>query len=282
MASDTEPVNGQSGATRRVAGWLGAVLVGVLALAVAPGLPTASATVSATECGDLEVAPRPDARPAALLLTMPSSLSNASVPVSAVSVVQKRSVKVESVKALRPSRLDVAIVLDTAAEAPDAVYRRARALVTALVDSLPARVRVTVISAGGSADVVSPLGTDRAEARDGITDAPRGPGHAWLDGIVHAADSLPDVPDRVAQVVVVTTGPDDASARDTQHVRTVLADRAVALSVTAAGEPGDQVLGGSSARPGSRARPRRQRRCSPSGWRVATSPSHLPRTSPCP
>jgi hypothetical protein len=153
-------------------------------------------------------------------------------------------VKVESIDPLRPSKLDVAIVLDTAAEAPEAVYRRARSLVTALVDNLPARVRVTVISAGGTADVLSPLGTDRAESQDGITDAPRGRGHAWLDGIVHAADTLPDNPDRVAQVVVVTTGPDDASARNTQHVRSVLADRGVALSVTAAGEPGDQVLGG--------------------------------------
>ena len=269
-------MNGQSGATRRVAGWLGAVLVGVLALAVAPGLSTASATVSATECGDLEVAPRPDAKTPALLLTMPSSLGSATVPVSAVSVVQKRSVRVESVKALKPSKLDVAIVLDTAAEAPEAVYRRARALVTALVDSLPARVRVTVLSAGGTSDVLSPLGTDRAETQDGILDAPRGPGHAWMDGIVHASNTLPDNPDRVAQVVVVTTGPDDASARSTQHVppcsptaRSLSASRLPA-------KPADQVLGGSSARPGSPARPRRRGRCSPqrvAGRYLAVAPA---------
>lgn len=227
--SDTCPVKGHLG-----------VLLTVVLVAAGSLLAPASAMASpgpAGDCGAPSVTARPDADPPSLAVALPSSLGSEQVPPAAFTVDQDGALPVVSVRALKPAMLDLAIVLDTAADTPEPVLRRAKDVVTTLLDSLPSKVAVTVVSAGGTPEVVSPLGTDRTDAQDAVTDSPRGRGHAWLDGMVVAAGELPDAADRFAAVVVVTTGRDDASVRDAQDVRSLLEDRPVAVSLTSAGDP---------------------------------------------
>ena len=240
---DTGPVTVPLAPARRVLARLVAVFAGV-ALVGAATLATPSPAVSATPCGALVVTPRPAASPPSLVVVVPSALSDRRILTRSWSLDQQGAVAVAAARPLSPSKLDLAVVLDTAADVPGPVYRRARSVVAALLDSLPAGVRVTVMAAGGAPVVLSPLGSDRAEAVDRVMDARRVPGHAWVDAIAEAAEALPDVPDRFAQVVVVTTGPDNRSVRAVDHVRSVLDTRMIALSVTAAGAPTTQPLWG--------------------------------------
>jgi hypothetical protein len=205
--------------------------------------------VAATGCGALLVTPRPDAPAPYFVVTVPSSLSREPLPVSALSVEQQGPVPVASLRRLHPSKLDVAVVLDTSTDVPAGVYRRARRVVTALLDSLPDRARATVVVAGGDAVVLRPRGVPPAHASQVVRSAPRAAGHAWLDGIGLATDALPGAADRFAQVVAVTTGRDDRSLRDVLQVRSALSRRHVALSVVPVGRRAERPAWGDQCPP---------------------------------
>jgi hypothetical protein len=218
------------------AGRIAALLVLCAAATGFSAPDAASGKGPAAGCGDLSVVAIPGSHPPSLLLTAPSALSGQHLSDRWVTLRQQgRPVPVQSVRRLDAAGVDLAIVLDTAAARGDAVRRRARRVAVSLLEHLPATVRVMVVSAGGEAQILSSLSHDRVRAAAAIRTAPRAHGHAWWDGVVLAAANLPDRPDRFAQVVVVTTGPDDTSLRNPLAVRSLLERRPVLLGVTDAG-----------------------------------------------
>lgn len=236
--------------TGGVGAWL-AVRLLVATAAMASALVTAPAAVSATGCGALVVTPRPGVQPPTLVITVPSSLSVEPLTEDAVSVAQRGlAVPVRSMRPQTSSETDLAVVLDTASDVPDRVFRRALRVMTALLESLPTTVRVALVSGGGVAEILSPLSTDRDLPEEALRDAARQPGHAWLDGIALATETLPEDPDRYPAIALVTTGPDDASERGRAEVQALVAARQISLVVTAVGDQAALSVQGDRCPPG--------------------------------
>jgi hypothetical protein len=144
-----------------------------------------------------------------------------------------QSVGLLSVRTLAASRVDVAIVLDTAASAPVPAYERARQFALSLLAQLPPGVRAAVVAGGSQPRVLSGVTADRERAVAAVRQASRSGGHALVDGVAVAGDLLATRSGRLRHVVVVSTGRDDGSERDLSRVRSTLDENGIGLQAVA-------------------------------------------------
>jgi len=211
-------------------GRLVGTLAGVLLLGSIPplvGLP-ATAQVSATGCSALGVERYGDPPGSAVLVTAPTALRGQELQASNVTLSQRgEPVKLRSVQRLDASRVDLAIVLDTGASAPDSAFARARRFAVSFLSDLPAGLRVAVVSAGSNPKVLSGLSADRQRALTAVRQARRSSRHAAVEGVALAGDLLTAGPARSRHVVLISTGRSDASRREFVQVRTSLDERGV-------------------------------------------------------
>jgi hypothetical protein len=205
-----------------------AALVGAALLPLVTFPAVSSATASSCQALVVNRVGEPSA--SSVLVTMPTALLGQQLLASDFTVWQRvEPVPVRSVQRLPASRVDVAIVLDTAASVPDEAVARAQRLAASLLRNLPPDVRVAAVSGGGSPTVISGLSQPRAHALQAVREAGRSDGHAGADAVARAGGLLAADADRSRHVVLVSTGSDDASKRDIGQVRTTLDARGISL-----------------------------------------------------
>jgi hypothetical protein len=206
----------------------GAVVIGSALLPLV-GLPAAS-PAAASSCQALVVKRVGEPPASSVLVTVPTALLGQELRSSNFTVSQPgESAVLSSVQRLAASRVDLAIVLDTAASAPDPAVARARRFAASLVDNLSPDVRVAVVSGGWSPTVMSGLNAPRAHALRAVRQAGRSVGHAGVEGVALAARLLAAGANQSRQVVLVSTGSDEASQRDFAPMVTTLDGRGITL-----------------------------------------------------
>jgi hypothetical protein len=212
---------------RRLIGLRAGALVVCSVLVSLAGLP-AAAHAAASACHVLVVKPVGDQSPSSVLVTVPTALIGQELDAGNFTVSQgAESVEVQSVQRLADSRVDVAIVLDTAASAPDPAFARAQRFADSFLDALPPDVRVAVVSGGQNPTVLSDLSASRPGALLAVRQATRSPGHAGVPGVALAGDLLTAGPDTSRHVVLISTGTDGASQRGLTPVLSRLDDRGI-------------------------------------------------------
>jgi hypothetical protein len=234
--ADDEPVRRLTGS--RVHGLvLSSILLTLL------GLPFAS-HASAAACESLVLTQVGEPSADSVLVMLPTALIGTELHARNVSVLQGATPLVlRSVQRLAAGRVDVAIVLDTAASAPDAAYARARRLGASFLGALPPDVRVAVVSGGRNPTVLSPLTAPRERALVAVRRASRSGGHAGVDGVALAGDLLSTGSDRSRHVVLISTGSDDTSQRDVAQVVSTLDERDTNLHAVSVRGPVDPSWG---------------------------------------
>ena len=206
----------------------GAVLL-VSALLLLVGVPGAS-QAAASSCQALAVKRLGEPSTSSVLVTVPTALLGQELEASNFTVSQRvEPVDMRSVQRLAASRVDLAIVLDTAASAPDPAVVRARRFAAALLDNLSPEVRVAVVSGGWEPRVITGLTAPRARALLAVRQASRSGGHAGVDGVARAGGLLAADSNRSRHVVLISTGTDDASKPDIAQVRTTLDAQGISL-----------------------------------------------------
>jgi hypothetical protein len=190
----------------------------------------AASPVAASSCQAL-VAKRAGEPPtSSVLVTVPTALLGQELQPSNFTVSQRvEPVAVHSAQRLAASRVDLAIVLDTPAAAPEPAVARARRFAAALLGNLPPDVRVAVVSGGRNPTVMSALGDPRARALLAVRQSGRTAGHGGLDGVALAGVLLGADSYRSRHVVLISTGNDDSSRSDVAAVLTRLVARGISL-----------------------------------------------------
>ena len=220
----------------------GALLLCSVAL-TALSLPSAPGA-SAAACDALVVKPFRGTAQASLLVMPPTALSGQRLEQGNVTLSQPTGpVTVDSVRPLPVSQVELAIVLDTAASAPERAYTRARRLARSIVGGLPSGVRVAVVSAGGDPKVLSALSPDRDQALAAIQAAPRSGRHSARDAVALASDVLTPGEGRSAQVLLISTGPGNASGRNRADLLKTLEERGHGFGAVGANGSVDRAWG---------------------------------------
>jgi hypothetical protein len=206
--------------------------------------PPASAQVSATECSALGVQPYGDPPPSSILVTAPTALLGQELRASNVTLSQRgEPVKLRSVQRLDASRVDLAIVLDTGASAPDSVSARARRFAVSFLGDLPPGIRVAVVSAGSNPKVLSGLSADRQQALTAVRQATRSDQHAGVESVVLAGDLLTARPARSRHVVLVSTGRSGGSQPDIAKTKAALDGQGIKVHVVGIQGPAERSWG---------------------------------------
>lgn len=220
--SDDEPVRRLIGSGARLL-VLSSILLTLLTLSI--GSPA-----SAAACHALVVKPLGERSPGSVLVMIPTALVGEDLHAGNFTASQGADpVVLQSARPLGAARLDVAIVLDTAASAPDPAYARARRLGASFLGALPPDVRVAVVSGGRSPTVLSPLTAPRERALMAVRQAGRSDGHAGVDAVALAGDQLSTGSERSRHVVLISTGNGEASQRDRAQVVSTLDKRGINL-----------------------------------------------------
>ena len=227
-------------AVRRTGTRVGALVLCSVAL-TALSLPSAPGA-SGAACDALAVTPVREPAQASFLVMPPTALSGQELSPGNVILSQPAGpVTVDSVRRLPASQVELTIVLDTAATASERAYTRARRLATSIVSGLASGVRVAVVSAGGSPKVLSALSADRDRALAAVRDARRSGGHSARDAVALASGLLTDGAGRSAQVLLISTGQDDARGRNVAEVLSTLDERGHGFSAVGANGPVDRA-----------------------------------------
>ena len=168
----------------------GAVVIGS-ALLPLMGLPAAASPAASSSCQALVVNRVGEPAASSVLVTLPTALLGQELRASNFTVSQRvEPVALHSVQRLAASRVDLAIVLDTAAAAPDPAVARARRFaasfwatcrLTFALRSCPEVRRPTVMSA---------LSDPRARALLAVRQSRRTAGQGGLDGVALAGGLL--------------------------------------------------------------------------------------------
>src|SRR5687767_6592847 len=185
---------------------------------------------SAAACHALVAKPLGERSNASVVVTIPTALIGQDLHASNFTLRQGGTpVPLRSAQRLGAARVDLALVLDTAASAPDPAYTRARRLGASVLRALPPGVRVAIVSGGRNPSVLSALGAPRERALVAVWRAGRFGGHAGIDGVALAADLLVTGSERSRHVVLISTGSDNESQRDAAQVLSTLDERGTNL-----------------------------------------------------
>ena len=228
---------------RLVGSRAGAVLLCSVVL-TSLAVPMAS-PASAAACHALVAKPLGESSNASVVVTIPTALIGQDLRASNFTLRQGATpVQLRSAQRLGAARVDLALVLDTAASAPDPAYTRARRLGASVLRALPPGVRVAVVSGGRNPRVLSALGAPRERALVAVRQAGRSGGHAGIDGVALAADLLATSSARSRHVVLISTGSDNESQRDAAQVVSTLDERGTTLHAVSVRGPVEPSWGG--------------------------------------
>jgi hypothetical protein len=201
-------------------------LLGLLMVA-----PWSAPAASARSCDDLTAVATAAADRTEVLVTLPAALTGQTVPATAVSVTQNGvDVPVRSLQPVVDSLADVALVVDTSAQAAP-LAEPVRAAASALLTGLPADTSRAVVTTGVPVAVVQEPTAANGTAATQVADLPNRGSSAIVDAVLAAVRLLPADPSRQQHLVVVAAGQDQSSAADWGVASALLERRRVVMDV---------------------------------------------------